>query len=413
MSQAVNDVDALNGHFKKVYADNIKDLRPDAVKMMNFVDFNTKKKLGDEFQMPLSLGYESGFSYGGTAGDAFALNNAVAASRATAKIQGHELVLRSFLSIAAASRSVEGNSQSAFVQETKHIVENMFKSYMHRMEIQMMYGQSGIGKVESISDNVVDIEPEEWAPGIWAGSEKQQIEIYSAAGVLRGKASIDSVDFDANQVTVDLAPAGVVPTDVIYHAGAKDKEFTGLHKILANKTGTLFSVDASKFSLYQGNTVEVGSDFAGNEAVLNFDKVEEAISKMMEKGYSEQEAICLVNPRSWKNLLTEQAAKRQYDSSFSSSELENGSKAIKFWAETGSIAIVSSIYVKEGFAYVFSAKQFSRIGSTDVTFEQPGLEGKFVKLLESVNAYEMRLYSDQALFADAPGQTALLTFIKS
>ena len=133
----------------------------------------------------------------------------------------------------------------------------------------------------------------------------------------------------------------------------------------------------------------------------------------MEKGLSEDKVCLLVNPRSWKNLLTEQSAKREYDSSYSKDKMVNGAKEIEFAAQNGSVEVKSSIFVKEGYAYIFSASNFKRIGSSDITFDQPGLEGKFIKLLESVNAYEMRAYCDEALFTHAPGHTAFLKFIKS
>jgi hypothetical protein len=58
-------------------------------------------------------------------------------------------------------------------------------------------------------------------------------------------------------------------------------------------------------------------------------------------------------------------------------------------------------------------KEFMRIGSSDITFDQPGFEGKFLKLLENANAYELRAYTDQALFCPSPGLCTLLRFIKS
>ena len=77
------------------------------------------------------------------------------------------------------------------------------------------------------------------------------------------------------------------------------------------------------------------------------------------------------------------------------------------------IEIHSSIYCKEGYAYVLPKDCYQRIGSSDITLDQPGFEGKFLKLLENANAYEMRAYTDQALVCHQPGTSTLLTFIKS
>ena len=412
MSQSTNDFNSMNSIYKEAYADKVKDLIPEGVKLLNKINFMAAdKQPGNLYHQPCTLGLEHGFTYGGSGGAAFSLRNGVSSSHEDAQIKGHEMILRSYLSVGAVSRS---KGKNAFIQASKLIVENMLKSFARRLEVQLVYGQAegGIGVVESINVNTIKIEDHEWAAGIWSGSEKMPIEIRSSAGVLRGEANVQSNSLSSKEVTVDALPAGVVATDVIYYAGAYGKEFAGIHKIITN-TSTLFNIDASQFSLWQGNTVEVGTDFAGSEAVLSFAKVEESIAVAMEKGLAEEDVIVLCNPKSWNNLLTEQTAKRQYDSSYSGEKMENGAKTIKFYGQNGMIEIHSSIYCKEGYAYVLSMDCFSRIGSSDITLDQPGFEGKFLKLLENANAYEMRAYTDQALFCSRPGVNTLLTFIKS
>ena len=412
MSQTTNDFETMNAIFKEVYADKVKDLIPEGVKLYNMIDFvGADKQPGDIYVQPVTLGLEHGFTYGGQAGTAFALRNGIASTHEQAQIRGHEMVLRSYLSVGAVSRS---KGKGAFVQASKLIVQNMLKSFARRLEVQLLYGQAdgGIGVVESTAGAVIKIEDHEWAAGIWSGSEKMDIEIRSAAGALRGEATILSNSLQNKEITVDVLPAGTVATDVIYYAGAFSKEFAGVHKIITN-TATLFNIDSSQFSLWRGNTVEVGTDFAGNEAVLSFAKIEEAIAVAMEKGLMEEDVMVLCNPKSWTNLLTEQDAKRRYDNSYDKSKAEAGHKAITFYGQNGMIEIHSSIYCKEGYAYVLPLKEYYRIGSSDITFEQPGFAGKFLKLLENANAYEMRAYTDQALFCCAPGTSTLLTFIKS
>ena len=44
-------------------------------------------------------------TYGGSNGDAFALNSSIAGVMKEAQVQGYEMVLRSVLSVGAASRS--------------------------------------------------------------------------------------------------------------------------------------------------------------------------------------------------------------------------------------------------------------------------------------------------------------------
>jgi hypothetical protein len=416
--ESVNTVSTLDGHFKEVYASKIRDLVPEGMKMLKLAEFSAAEKLlGNLYHQPIVLGLEHGFTYGGSAGDAFLLNAAVSSPNRDAQVKGHELVLVSASSVGAASRTI--SSKAAFEQETKRLVQNMLKSTQIRMEVQLMYGQSGIAKVASIVDNVLTICASEWAAGIWSGSKNAALEIRSQAGVLRGTCNVVKPNLKDQTVEVDLMPAGVsgdvnsenAAADVIYFKGAYNKEFAGLHKIITN-TSTIFNVDANEFDLFKGNTVLVGTSEAA-KAFISFENVEEAIALCMEKGLTEEDVVCLVNPKHWNKLMTEQAAKRQYDSSYSSEKMENGAKSLVFYGQNGKIEIHASLFVKEGFAYIFPPAELERIGSSDITFERPGFPGKFFREMESANGYELRSYSDQALFTSAPGKMAVLKYIKT
>ena len=414
MANAVNIVDSLNGLFKESYASKIKDLVPEGVKLFKMVGFNSRDKApGNLYHEPLTLGLEHGFTYGGSDGDVFQLNSAVAHPMKDAQVRGSEMVLVSAISVGAASRSV--NSKNAFEQATKRLVQNMLKSMHIRLEIQMLYGQVGIARIESVSTNDIVICDHEWAAGIWTGSKNAQLEIR-----LRGYATVNAINLSTKTISLDLAPAGTSgnanpfnsSSDIVWFKGSYNKEFAGLHKMITN-TSTLFNVDASQYELFKGNEVEVGTDATTGRAFISFEKVEEAIAKGMEKGLDEQDVVAMVNPKHWNKLLTDQAAKRSYDSSYDSNKVENGSRSIVFYGMSGKIEIVPSIYVKEGYAYVFPKDELERIGSSDVTFEQPGMEGKFFRLMDSANGYELRAYCDQSLFSSSIGKMTLLKFIKA
>lgn len=416
--ESTNTVATLDGHFKEVYASKIRDLVPEGMKMLKLAEFSAAEKLlGNLYHQPVVLGLEHGFTYGGSAGEAFLLNAAVASPNRDAQVKGHELVLVSAISVGAASRSI--SSKAAFEQETKRLVQNMLKSTQIRMEIQLMYGQSGIAKVAIVAGNLLTICAAEWAAGIWSGSKNAAIEIRSQAGVLRGTCNVVKPDLKNQTVEVDVMPAGVsgnvdsenAAADVVYFKGAYNKEFAGLHKII-NNTGTIFNIDAAEFDLFKGNTVLVGTSEAA-KAFISFEKIEEAIALCMEKGLTEEDVVALVNPKHWNKLMTDQAAKRQFDSSYSSEKMENGAKSLVFYGQNGKIEIHASLFVKEGFAYIFPPAELERIGSSDITFERPGFPGKFFREMESANGYELRSYSDQALFTSAPGKMAVLKYIKT
>jgi hypothetical protein len=261
----------------------------------------------------------------------------------------------------------------------------------------------GYATVASTLSNVITVTTAEWAPGIWAGANSMPLEIRSSAGVLRGYANVQTVNMDLRTVTVDLLPAGTVATDIIWHKGAYNNEFAGIHKILTN-TGVLFNIDAAQYDLFKGNTSSAGS------GVLSFAILQQAIARSVEKGLDSDVAV-FVNPRAWSDLLTEQAALRQYDYSYRSSVSENGAQEIMFHGQNGKVEIVPSIYVKEGYAYVLAMEDFMRVGSTDITFRRPGQGDDFFRELENNAGYELRAYTDQAAFCMAPGRSSLVTDI--
>ena len=418
-----NTVSTLNGLFKEVYADKIVDLVPSQVKLINMIPFSLgDKQLGNSFNEPVILGLEGGFTYGGVDGNVFALNNYISFPMQNAQVKSAELVLRSAISVGAAARSV--SNKGAFEKGTKLLVGNMLKSMYHRLEIQMIYGGSedGLGIVETATDaGVIKIEDQEWASGIWVGV-KARINIYSAAGTIRNLGtdafinsfSIENKELNITDVSgapIALATAGVLATDVIYFEGAKGKEFLGLHA-LATTRGTVFGIDNTNEPLFQGNIVNVGADYA-NPAVLSFKVIEDAVARSVEKGLGEETITVMLNVNSWNSLLTEQSAKRRYDNSYKSAEVGEGSRVIKFYGQAGEIKIIPSTFVKEGHAFAFVDKDLARVGSTDVTFDPPGFEGEFFRVLENSNGYEMRAYSDMALFSSRLSSITLLRYIKN
>jgi hypothetical protein len=118
--------------------------------------------------------------------------------------------------------------------------------------------------------------------------------------------------------------------------------------------------------------------------------------------------MVMVNPRTWSDLLTEQTALRQYDSSYKSSSAEAGHQEITFYGQNGKVEILPSIFVKEGYSYVLCLDELLRIGSTDVTFKRPDQGDTFFRELENAAGYELRAYSDQALLCFSPGKNTLI-----
>jgi hypothetical protein len=404
-----NTVGTLNGFFKETYAEKLGELIPDGVKLLNKIKFMSKdKQPGNLYHQPVILGLEHGVTFAGSDEDAFNLNAPVAGQVKDAQVKGSPVVLRSLLGYVAASRAALGG-QKAFMDATKFLVANMLRSMAKKLEIELLYGQMGYGAVAAggVAGSAVTIATAEWAPGIWAGAEGMPIEIRDASGALsRGEFKIVSVNMDTRVLTLnaDAAAAGVVATDVIWHKGAYGNEFPGIHKILSISSGTLFNIDVGTYNLFRGNV------FSASGAALSFTKLNLAAARAVEKGL-EGPLVAMVNPRAWANMLSDQAALRRYDGSYSASKMENGGEKLAFHSQNGLIEIEPSIYVKEGYAYLLSTDDWFRVGSTDMTFKRPGQGEEFFRDLENSAAYELRLYSDQAVFCMAPARNVLITSI--
>ena len=400
---STDTVGNLNGFFKEVYADKLNELIPEGLKLVNMIKFIGKEKQGGNlFHQPVILGMEHGVTFASSDDDAFNLNPAVAGVIKDAQVRGNPMVMRSLLGYVAASRSAGG--KNAFMDATKYLVANMLRSMSKKLEIHLLYGQKGYGAVNAAAvGSVIVIQTAEWAPGIWAGGEGMPIEILNSAGtVSRGEFTITSVDMDARTITVSTSAqvAGVTTNDVIYHKGAFGNEFAGIHKILEN-TGVLFNINASTYNLWKGNSYSAAG-------ALSFAKLTKASSRPVEKGL-DSKLTYFVNPRGWADLLNDQAALRMYDQSYTSAQLQNGAKSLKFHSQNGELEIIPSIYVKEGYAYGLSLEEFMRVGSSDISFKRPGQGDEFFRDLENAAAYELRLYTDQAIFCMAPGKNVLVT----
>lgn len=411
---------SLNGLFKEIY-NQLKDLVPANTKLADMIPFAPgDKELGAAYNEPVVLGLEGGVTYGGSDGEAFALRTPSSFTLRNARVKSVEMVLRSAISTAVASRSQ--NSNGAFERGIKLLTGNMMKSMYHRLEVSMLYGQQGIGVVESASldagNTVVKIKDQEWAAGIWVGTTKHKVDVFASdlmGGAIASEISIVGYDIEAKTITLsgDLT-ASLAANQQIFFSGAyagagSHKDMLGLHKIAVERQ-SLFEIANAAEPLFQGNIVDVGTVSAA--AVLSFAKVEEAVARAVEKGLGEEQMTVMVNVNSWNDLLTEQTAKRRYTSDYSS-KVKEGSRAIEFEGQAGSIKIIPSTYVKEGYAYAFCEKDLIRIGSSDITFDPKGYEGEFFRLLDNHSGYEIRAYSDQALFSSRPSCITVLRYIKN
>lgn len=395
-----NTETTLNAFYKEVYADKIQNLIPENIQLLKLIDFKETDSLGDKYIQPVMLSHEHGFSVGT---GAYTLNNHIASVNSEAQVDGYQMLLRTAIGYDAADRM--GSSKKSFVKWGDQLFMNMLNSASKRLEILQLYGRSSLGQVSSISSGVITLTTASWAPGIWAGMVGAELEAYdatSSGSQHNGTLTVSAVDLGAKTVTVTGTSSSVVANDYLYFKGFYGAEQYGMDAIITN-TGSLYNISAATYELWKGTSVSAGS------AALTMAKVLNGSSKAAERG-CEEDMTLVCSPATWANLNADQSALREYDGSYGK-DAENGFNGIKYKAANGGIKVMSSIYCKQGEAFLFPEKRFKRIGSTDLTFNRPGQQDKVFLELPSNAGFELRCRSSQTLFCERPAYCIKFTSI--
>jgi hypothetical protein len=412
---SVTSPSQLTGLFKQVYADDLENLIPEQAKVMKLVPFvPSDKETGDLYNQPVIVTQESGVTYAAYSDGAFDLNDPVAMNTQNAEVQGSQLLLRAALSYNAAAKA--SNSKKAFVKATELIVENMMESIVKRLEICFIYGGKGIGAttaaaVTATSATVTTLvfALGEWAAGIWAGLENTKVQFYltsdlttlvsSGADAIFTVSSVNSVTravaftgtTTGSTALVSAAAASVTP----FFYGSNGKEMLGLQKIFES-SASYFNIDPAVYGLWKSNSVSLSGS-------LTQGKINQLLAQACARGLDE-DVVCLVSPACWAGLQADQAALRMYDQSYSGKKSENGSEGIMYHSQNGSIEVISHSYVKNSHCFIFPPKRLRRIGAQDVSFKTPGMGDDIFLQLTDKAGFELRTYTDQAIFVETPAR---------
>ena len=415
----------LTGLYKEAYANGIVDLVPEAAYLLKKVPFAPpKQRMGNFFHQPVIVSDEQGFTYYDDSDGAPTLNDSESMAMQDAQLSGFSLVGQATVAYSAAAKA---DTPNAFKQVFNVQMANLVESIGKRIELGMLYGQSGIGLGDS-SSNVdatttdVTFTAASWATGIWSGLKNAKVNFWTAGGAIVSSGAdaiftVGAVTPSTRVVRFTGTATGISALDTALGAGDCDaffagsrtasttyKEMAGINKIITN-TGTLFGIDAAVYDLWQGNTYAVGG-------TLTQAHVNNAVARACSRGLAE-DAVLLVNPDVWADLLAEQVAQRMFDSSYKPSNGERGNERLTFHSQNGKLDVVSHMYVKTGDAFILPTDRVKRTGATDVTFETPGRSGEIFFQHPSKPAWVYRCYSHQAILIESPSRTIKLTGITS
>jgi hypothetical protein len=257
------------------------------------------------------------------------------------------------------------------------------------------------------SEKMIVMKPGDYAAGIWVGSEGSVVHQIDSTGAIVASGKLVGTDAEVGVLVVDFTPVAASSTSshrLCFDGMEDNKEAVGIHKIL-NTSGSLFGIDNSKYSLWKGNAYALGG------VKFTFDRLQTAIAQAVNRGGLDGDVVVYVNPRTWATLLTDQASKRQYDSSYKSSEVDNGAEAITFYHQAGKAMIKSHRMVMEGDAPVLHTADWLRSGSAEISFTVPGIEKDPIFPLENQAAWAFRSFADQFVFCNAPARSIFVSGI--
>lgn len=428
---AINTGD-LNSLYKVAYAKGIEDLIPKASKLIDLISFvPSDLQNGKHYEQPVVLAAEQGFTYSLDSQNAYDLNDSIGMAMQSAIVPGADIVLDSTVGYNQAARASHSATSFKSVMSTKF--ENMLKSSEKRLEIAMLYGQDHIAQAATqqvvIANSMLPIiiDTDEWATGIWTGSENANVVFVQASD----NTAVDSlrsfkvakVDVDARTVYFAAGTAGTpgslsaleaaieaAALNVHFYGSCSGSagtfayaEMAGLKKIMTN-TGSLFGIDAAAYDLWRGNSVTVTGQ-------LTMGKVLSAISKAVQRGL-DTDACMFVNPSTWADLASNLAALRRFDGSYNRKKGENGFEVLEYISQNGKLSIHSYNLIKEGDAFIFPEDKVLRIGARDLGLNDPTRpQDEIFFTIPGKAGVGLRAYTNQAVFVEAPAQTVYISGI--
>lgn len=415
-----NDQAQLVGIFKDVWKGDIVEAWKFLAPVASRVPFESAAEVGGKYHVPVDLALEGGFTYA-AAGTMPTLIGAIAGFTGNAEVQGAQMYGQAQVGYEAVMSSA--TSEQAVRDATRVVVRRLSRSGVKRLEVDLLHGGIGIGTANAISGTVttrvITVSADTWSAGIWAGMEQAQLDarrtvttyadtlINTNAPIIITAVNIATREISLSGNATDLTAldtyAAAGTAYMFFRTSSPTNSMTGLHRIAANDTGTLFNISAQQYALWGGNQLP-------NFGVPNIDKVLEALSLTASFGGQGLRATLICSPKFYEVLNSDEAALRRYDSSFKRTKAENGFEGLLFNGQTGELEILPHQFQKDGQAVLTCLDEVHRVGAQDFSFVTGTGEGqKIVLHIPNSPAGEMRLQAKQAIYAEAPRHMVNIT----
>ena len=427
MADTATDVSKLNGWFKHKYGE-FRDPIQEISKLWDMLGgIVGAQKLGRQFNFPVELSLPQGVTYAAAGAGAFAFEDTVPGEMKEAQIDASQILVSDIIDYESAAKATAEGAE-AYGDSGERLVRRIRKAGKKRLEMSAWYGQKHLFALQAISGSsttrLLTIQTAEFSAGLLCGMKNMKLDAWdtSAFGTkITANAAIivTAVDIKNRQISVsgnatDLTTLDSSPTTAVFTPynsrtnASTVKEMAGLDKIITN-TGTLFNIDAASYELWAGNEYSVGS------VAFSLKKLQDGICDAVGKGLDEK-VMVFVNPRTWANLCSDQAALRKYDAKYSSSKAENGFRALSLYSQNGEMDIMPHPIMKEGAAYAIPEGRFLKVGAQDLGFNVPGRGEQYFDNAtnssgQAIAGYRLMAYANAAVIGGAPGLCTKFTNI--
>ena len=422
MADSAYTAAALNGMTKTVYANkdiNLTIQEPSAV--ADDIPFVAAQlRPGNLFEQPVWLTQEHGHTAKeGTARDAHALNDAIAAISLPSQVRGSEYTLRSVLSYGMIGSMLSGRGgedrKRAFSSLVTAARENQQRASRFVRDYQLLYGglacdsaaigSGGLGVIESQSGSgttrTLVFTAATWAPALWSGSVGRRLDGVATAATtilntntyfaVTGVATATrSITVSGNATDLDA----LVATTRVFIRGFVGNEMAGIVRVALN-TGTLNGISSTTYPEWTGTTATV-------TGALSFEKVMRAMIRSADFGNTGTTKFKVSNG-AWMDVMTDLSALRQYADK-AKGKLEQGANDLCFYGPNGMrLEFAPSSMVKGGIAIGYMPEKCARIGTQDDQDSVNGSEKTAIFFdLPGYNGAEMRRYWNQSFYTAEP-----------
>lgn len=399
----------LNGIAKRVFGD-ISRAVPAWGTMQKRMPFKQRAKIGSEYEELVILRRPQGITTQKTsAGTIYTLNDARAPKSEPARLSGTEIIMRDQVAYGLVSAAQKAGP-TAYESAVSEILMGLAEQHRYFLETMMLYGQSsnGIGRIESVSGAGTTrdwvITKAQWAPGLWVQAENATLDVYNNhSGTKRNTNAVivvTGVNTDTRTVSVSGNAAdltAVVAGDMIVFEDQDSESFYGADAIISN-TGSLFGISAATYSLWKGNTRDVGA------APLTLAQLHSGVTQAAVKG-GLGDMLVLLNTFAWQDLIDDQGALRRFAGE-TKKEYVQGAEAISFYGSNGGkLEIMPHPMVKCGDAFAFCTDDWIRGGESDLTNALPGTSNEdFFHEIPNQSGFEVRNFSSQFLLCKRPAR---------